>query len=386
VSDTGDVATDLRLIASAGLHDGTIRVASERWARVLGGLKSHRLTGLAVAAYETGQLPLDAPQGDVLLQHHRSVMADALRIEQRMLQLHDAFATRGIRVVVLKGPSVAHTVYPDPAMRPFGDLDLLVSTTDWRAACRTLRDNGFTRDLPEPRRGFDERFGKAATHSDESGLQIDLHRTLVVGPFGLWLDPNELLRYTGTFALGGRTIARLDATGLLLNAALHAGLGTSSPLLLPLRDVAEAARSPEVDWDRLAAWTKRWNLSAAVGHAFASVSRDLLFELPPRAREISSVRLRPGERRAMRAYTDRRRSGGVALATMAAIPGLRAKAVYVFDLAMPSREFMEARAAKGTQASYVSRLRVPVRWIARRNRGSGRGDRVGGRGGRGGEA
>ena len=236
------VMPELRRIASTGLHDETVRVGRERWPKVLWGLGFHRLTGIAVAAHEARQLELASEQVDELLEHHRRVMVDALRIEQRMLQLHDAFTAAGIRVVVLKGASVAHTVYPDPAMRPFGDLDLLVSTTDWRAACETLREHGFTRDLPEPRRGFDERFGKAATHSDASGLQVDLHRTLVLGPFGLWLDPEVLLQHTETFALGGRAVARLDSTGLLLNAALHAGLGTSTPLLLPLRDVVETAR------------------------------------------------------------------------------------------------------------------------------------------------
>jgi Uncharacterised nucleotidyltransferase len=365
VDDPRDVTTTLRKIASSGLHDETIIVPSEQWKNLLSLLKLHRLSGIAVAAHETGQLELASEQLGELLEYHRSVMVNTLYIEQRMLHLHDAFMAAGIREVVLKGPSVAHTVYPDPAMRPFGDLDLLVSTADWKAACRTLLASGFTRDLPEPRRGFDERFGKAATHSDGSGLQVDLHRTLVVGPFGLWLEPEVLMEFSETFALGCRAVRRLDRTGLLLNAALHAGLGNSPPLLLPLRDVAELAKHPDVDWERFAQWVAGWRLIAAIRHAFACASLELGCDLSTETHRLAGTRQRRWERRVMSAYTHQRASGGVAVAATRAIPGLRAKAAYVFALLLPSREFIHARAGK-TETSYLSRWRIPLRWMASR--------------------
>jgi hypothetical protein len=247
-------------------------------------------------------------------------------------------------------------------MRPFGDLDLLVATADWRRACEVLSSNGYHRDLPEPRRGFDERFGKAATHSDPSGLQVDLHRTLVLGPFGLWLDPSELFRHTESFELGGRRLERLDRTGLLVNAALHAGLGASPPLLLPLCDVVKTAAHPGVDWERLDSWVSRWHLGAALALAFAAATRELGAELPEPARRIADQAPEATERRALRAYTERRRAGGMALAATRAIPGIRDKAVYMLELALPSREFLHARA----RGSYLTRWRVPMHWIGRR--------------------
>ena len=44
------------------------------------------------------------------------------------------------------------------------------------------------------------RFGKAICHSDQEGLQVDLHRSLVVGPFGMWMRPDEL--FDRAYALG----------------------------------------------------------------------------------------------------------------------------------------------------------------------------------------
>jgi hypothetical protein len=363
--DVPAAASEVRRIAGAGLAPAEpVTVASGRWPIVLSGLDFHRLTGIALTAYESGNLVLPEEQVEDLLVHHRSAMVQALSIERRLLRLIGAFYAAGVRAVVLKGTAVAHAVYPDPTMRPFGDLDLLVAASAWRTACEVLRAEGYRRDLPEPRPGFDERFGKAATHSDAEGVQVDLHRTLVLGPFGLWLDPDELLESTETFELAGRRIERLDRTGLLLNAALHAGLGSAAPLLLPLRDVAEASGHPGVDWDRLAAWAERWRVRPALARAFEIAERSLAWEPPAPAREISARPAGRAEGRAIRAYTERRRVGGMALAAMRAIPGLRAKTLYLYGLLLPSREFLRARG----RPSYVARWRVPAGWVRRQLR------------------
>lgn len=365
-------ASEVRWIAASGtgVGDDVVRVPPGRWPTVRSGLVFHRLTGLGVAAWEAGQLELAPEQAQQLLDDHRSAMLLALALERRLLRLVTAFEGAGVRAVVLKGTAVANALYPDPSHRPFGDLDLLVSVADWQTACATLRASGFDRDLPEPRRGFDERFGKAATHSDGDGFQVDLHRTLVLGPFGLWLDPEELLGHTETFVLAGRTMERLDRTGLLLNAALHAGLGASPPLLLPLRDVVQAARDPGVDWDRLERWGERWRLSAALSFAFGTVERRLGVALPPPARRMAARVPRRGELRVIRAYTKHRRAGGVALSATRAIPGIRGKAAYLFGLLLPSRDFLRARARGTHDRSYRSRWRAPMRWVVARRRGA----------------
>ena len=119
--------------------------------------------------------------------------------------------------VVIKGASVARTVYVEPCLRSFGDLDLLVRTADYGRACALLGRLGHERQRPEPRPGFEVRFGKASVHRHpEDRIEVDLHRTLVLGPFGLWIDPEELLNRRQTFDVAGRSIGRLDDTGMLL--------------------------------------------------------------------------------------------------------------------------------------------------------------------------
>ena len=100
----------------------------------------------------------------------------------------EALEKAGIAHRVLKGHAWAHTVYPDPSWRAFGDVDLLVGTDDSDRAVEVLESTGVRRTLPEVRPGFDRRFGKDATLLSASGREVDLHRLLVAGPYGLWVD------------------------------------------------------------------------------------------------------------------------------------------------------------------------------------------------------
>lgn len=58
----------------------------------------------------------------------------------------------GIDYLVVKGPALAYGVYPDPHLRAFNDLDLIVRERDWAAMHCFLTQQGFEQenDLPAP--------------------------------------------------------------------------------------------------------------------------------------------------------------------------------------------------------------------------------------------
>ena len=90
--------------------------------------------------------------------------------------------------------------------------------------------------VPVGRHGSERR---ACTSIQRTGSRWNLHRTLVLGPIGQWIDGDELMDHRSSFRLGGRDIPRLDDTGTLLNVALHASLGWAQPLAAPARDTAQ---------------------------------------------------------------------------------------------------------------------------------------------------
>jgi hypothetical protein len=339
-----------------------IELSDEEWRILLATVDTQRLSGVAMAAAQAGVLVADEARRRELADRHGQSMLWALIVERKLLALMERFAEAAIDVVALKGPTMAHTIYPDPSWRPFGDLDLLVRTADWGRATDFLATLGFDRRLPEPRPGFDERFGKAAVHTNGDGVEVDLHRTLVLGPFGLWLDPEELFRRTDLLALGGRKVRRLDDITLLLHACVHASLGWVPPRLMPLRDVAQAATSARVDWDQFADLVRRWRLRAVIRHAFDTTQATLGVILPTDALGVARAEPSRAERRALASYTTAQRGrGGTATSTLRAIPGLRGKVAYLWAMLVPSRDFLDRRLS--ARGSYWRRWLVPVRWL-----------------------
>jgi hypothetical protein len=360
----------------ASLRDAGVEplaVPDDEWEETLNVLSSERLAGLAVAAAEDGILELTHRQASQLGEQQRKRMVWALGLEATLMDLVAELEARGIEAIVLKGPAVAHTAYPEPSWRPFVDLDLLVRTEDWPAALALFGRLGYRRRMPEPHARFDERFGKAATHLTPESQEIDLHRTLALGPFGLWMDPADLFGRTAEFRLGGRRLRRLDDTALLAHACIHAALGMRRSHAMTIRDVPQVAALPGVDWDLMAEWGERWRLSAVIRHASTLASQVTGAAWPEEGRTALSREPDRGERRALRSYTTERRvGGGLAFGTMAAIPGLRAKATYARCLLWPDRAFMAVRNGKGGAGSHLRRLSVPLRWMARRTNRLGR--------------
>lgn len=362
------VEAALRHIASFALPDTSvesIRPKDAGWPALLGAIGRHRLSGLAVAAVERGTLVLEHEQRAELLDRHREAMLCALALERNLFELASAFDGAGVGFVVLKGPAVAHVAYPDPSWRPFGDIDVLVARDDFEAACGILADLGYRRSFVDPRPGFAARFGKGAAHVRADGLEMDLHRLLADGPFGYWVDQDTILRSTTAFELAGRSFARLDDSAIVLHACMHAVLGASNPTLLQLRDIAQLSWREGVGWGVLATWAKRWQLRAVLARALELVERRLGDRVLPAEAHDLHRSLRPSveEERTLRACTEERFRGARALASLRALPGMRAKAGYAGALLFPRREFLEARTGSGGLTGYLNRWRLPLRWL-----------------------
>jgi hypothetical protein len=68
-------------------------------------------------------------------------------MERQLREILDTFGRENISSLVLKGPALAWTVYPDPATRPFADIDLLVRPDQYMKARNILNQLGYRSQL-----------------------------------------------------------------------------------------------------------------------------------------------------------------------------------------------------------------------------------------------
>jgi len=360
-----------RAVASYGLPGGALPLPRRPldppvWDAVLERAARQRVTGHLAFALEEGAFAATQPQRSAAAEHHERALALDLLLERLLLASVERLEHASIPVKILKGTALAHTRYANPSLRSSGDVDLLVPGSHFDAAVETLCARGARRRYREPRRGFDQRFGKGACVETRDGLQIDVHRTFVAGPFGLAVDPDDLFATHASFRVADRELACLDLEAQLIHACFHATLGDAEPRLVPLRDVAQIALHADVDMDRIVDLCSRWQCGIVVQHAtrlaweaFALTTSNEFVRWG--ARYAPS----PFERRALDAYVGPDRSyARQALAGLSAVVGVRAKAAYARALLVPDAPYLRER-----DRGYLRRLTRGVRLLVNERTG-----------------
>lgn len=351
---TGTPTVDgfLRAVAVDGLPGAAPipEVPAEAWADLdpfllVGLAESERLLGPLQFAVASGALALPPEAAEVLAERQRATMAWCLELEVRLLELRRWFEeTGGVRHLVIKGPAVAHLDEPDPSLRSFADLDVLVAGPDVDRAVAVLERHGATRPWPQRRPGFDRRFAKSVTMTCSDGIEVDLHRTLCDGVYGARIPLDELFAAADRFALGGTAVPALSRPHRLLHAAHHAMLGSSAPRLSSLRDLAGYLSSPDLGPDVIVPVARRWRGEAVLAAAVDAVLDQLPFEAPAWSSWRAEARIDPREEARVRRQRIEGSSFGPAkLDLWRELPGLRLKAAYAAAVLWPTREHLRAR-------------------------------------------
>jgi hypothetical protein len=192
---------------------------------------------------------------------HRSYDKALVRqFERRALlfEIADALTSAEIDFAVLKGCALLSGVYPDPAVRPIRDIDLLLRPSDIKRAsqllidrCQCVPQSQVTGEVLE-----DYTIHKHAEPlwHQARGVPIELHVRLVdrprTGSGGLLFDPEQLLARAVPRQLGSRTLPCLAWPETLLHLIAHGVHDhqlNNGPLLLT--DALAIARTGGVDWD-----------------------------------------------------------------------------------------------------------------------------------------
>lgn len=177
----------------------------------------HRLLPYLIDPIADGRVVLDASiGGDEIDEAIAATLAGQLRVEMALVVMADVLYAAGIDFRVLKGLATAHLDHANPALRSFGDVDLLVHGEDIVRTIEMLIASELGSFMTV--RGGDGGIQHAVTFVVD-GVEVDIHHRLLhqaaghlTARFDLFADPDQ-------FEVNGRTLAALPSHLRLLQAA-----------------------------------------------------------------------------------------------------------------------------------------------------------------------
>lgn len=187
------------------------------------------------------------------LRHRR-----ANQVRTRMLvEILEVYRAAGIQALVLKGSALAHLLYPEPGLRPMGDIDLLVSRGEVHQAQRLLAELGFDAYLPSTTDLPDKHLLAATKQIDEFPISVEVHYDLFNQGYARSTTLENLAGKVVPFSLPGLTAYTLGYEDMLWHLCQHIAYHTTvwRPVrLIWAADIVGWAErfALEIDWASVA--------------------------------------------------------------------------------------------------------------------------------------
>ena len=180
----------------------------------------------------------------------------ANRVRMRVLgEILAAYNAAGIQALVLKGAALSHLVYPEPGLRPMGDLDLLVRKAEARRAQSLLAGLGFSALLPSGGPLLDKSMAQAILLTEGLPVGVEIHHNLCEGFDPLSMTMDDLTTAPVPFSLGSTIAYTLGYEDMLWHLCHHMIIHSiGNPIrLIWVADIVSFAERflEEIDWERI---------------------------------------------------------------------------------------------------------------------------------------
>jgi hypothetical protein len=230
---------------------GLLRSAD--WARLLVLAEEHGVAGHLAACLRGLEENLVPPEvRQTLVDRQRAQIFFTLRLTADLFRILDRFNSEGIGALVVKGPVLAVQAYGDPAMRSYGDLDLLVRQRDIRRATELLSAAGFAAAVPLSAIDAGKIPGQYLFSKPDSKLIVELHNDLTLRYFPRRLPLEDFFARQIRVRLDAREAPALSVEDELVLICIH-GAKHFWERLMWIADVAAlVSHQKGIDWKRVA--------------------------------------------------------------------------------------------------------------------------------------
>lgn len=317
------------------------------WPSLVQTATRHGLAPLLFAALKHGALVNGVPSAaldGLRLAYVRASIGNQLAFQELAVWL-DHFEREQIAVVLLKGAALAPTLYDDRALRPMGDLDLLIPRAAVARVQAALVEQGY-RASTEMAQGFAERFSveRSFLRLGKRPAQIDLHWHAFTTSYYADRIPIEWFwQRTSAMQIEQRRALTFSPTAQLLYLATHGVLHQYRRLIWSY-DLAllMARRAREIDWDEAFEAAAPFGLLPVLGQALAEVCEQWGISNPT-AEACLGDRRTPWKDRLMFAALTMPADGETGLPSGLSAHGMRKKLAFGLRVLFPSPGYMRTR-------------------------------------------
>jgi len=196
----------------------------------------HNLKGIA------DEHAIPEPVMDKLRQSHRFAGLRNMQIYGELRRILRMLKNERIPVMLLKGVALAKTIYPDIALRPMSDIDLLVKKTDLHAVAEVLTKAGYIALLDRPASFYEKHHHLMPYVKWNKSIMIEIHHNIAPEPLMSRIDADCLWHGTQIVDVAGINALTLSPENMVLHLCIHLSEDFYVERMKILVDVSEAIR------------------------------------------------------------------------------------------------------------------------------------------------
>lgn len=266
----------VRESASADPSQLALTAANVRdWTEVLWLADRNRVTAFVLRAVKSRRIDIPPATIRSLADSAAETVARNMVVDLDLDRVAAALNGASIRVIAPKGPGLARTVYKEPALRPYGDIDLSVDPSNLERVAAALDEAGFS-EITQPRTG-------ATTSRDfvsDTQTLVEVHGDMLEMGLPPRCEAERWRRATAIPGLPG--LDMLAPEDQLVHLTFHAHKHGFSRLIW-LKDIDLVVRraGARLDWDLVQSESSSEDLNSSVWLALNFAQAMLGTPVPP---------------------------------------------------------------------------------------------------------
>jgi hypothetical protein len=219
------------------------------WSRLLALAEEHGVLGhLAASLSKHNENIVPAEKRSSLVELYRAQVFRTLGMTRELFRLLELFAGKNIGSLVVKGPVLAVDAYGDPAIRSYGDLDLLVRQRDIRRATEVFLAAGYEATVPLSAIEARKIPGQYLFSRPDSRLLVELHNDVTLRYFPRRLPIEEFFARQTRVRLDGHEVPALSVEDELVYVSVHGATHLWERLGWIADVAALVTRQRDIDW------------------------------------------------------------------------------------------------------------------------------------------